>query len=397
MGSIILLTATKSDWMGFWSEVQARKALEAPLTRLMMGGHIQVRTNAANEVVIRVASNIASLYRRDRPPMRLGGAKPVASSLVYSRISQTDPKTGEIIGITRARKFTREAKHYIREAAGCLEEKYGKDVWFITVTLPGSTTRAIEGYAMCDKEIKNAFLQNFRKLYRKVFGATQGSLDYLCVSELQRRGAIHLHIALGWASDRYARIVKRCYRRWWHKVLLHYSEKLGIDLFEREGGDSWSNFPSLLLVECEKVKKSVGAYLSKYLSKQSSKLRVAAINSPSRWWSVSMPLRQKVNAARCCVTKMVTTRHEALVWCQGIVEQLNSQGYNFLETIAAWSGELVGWVCMPQGVNRKHIFEAACLLLRRDEKNVYWEEERYAWVEVQEGDEETNFNWSDTT
>jgi hypothetical protein len=368
---------TLQQRLNYW---ESRLALEAPVLKLCAGGLISVHTNAANEVQLRLTSNLATLYRRDRHKPVVSTPKVRNGSLVYSRISQTDTTSGEIQGTTRDRKFSGRARHMIREGGGVLDEVYSKNCWFLTLTLPGSTVQAVEAFAKFDKEIKNAFLQNFRKVFAKVFPRGGADLDYLCVSELQERGGIHFHIALGWASDRFARIVKRCYRRWWHKILLRYSAKSGVDLCERDGGGTWRELPQNFLLECEQVEHSVGAYLSKYLSKAASKDGRPGINSPSRWWSVSKPLRQKIELARESQSTSFTTYADAQSQIKQAADTLIAAGFELRQMTSRWCDQFLGFICFPEPGKRIHLFEYSKLLCTTSGAKA-WDERStlYAW------------------
>ena len=386
----------KAAILNFWCDRKSRFLLQAKQAESPLGGILQVRTNASNEVTIRILHNVASLYRKDRKTYQPGRISKSAGSLVYSAKSQTNPETGEITALPRRKKFTRHARKLIREAGGALEVGYQKRVWFLTLTLPGSTQEAIKAYASADKEIKNAFLQNFRKLFNRVCHRSHERLDYLCVSELQRRGAIHLHLALGWASERFAKLVKRCYRRWWHKVLLHYSRKLGVDLCARSEGETWRHCPGKWLLECEQVEKSVGRYLAKYVSKHYSKSGFANVDTPSSWWSISGPLRAKVREHRKLAEVRFKTREQAILTARRAVETLRECGYTFAETLSAWSGELLGWVCFPEGLSRSNLFDHCSLLIEPDLNRRHWSSEFLQRFEVSEEDLSTQAIWSDT-
>ena len=368
------MLAASTEWISrYQAKQRSIRVLERPLLRLCAGGLLTVKTDASGEIQLRICGNQATLQRRDNHKVLNGAKRRENGTLVYSRISQTDCQTGEISGSTRHRKFTDPAKHKIREAGGALDLAYGLDVWFITLTLPGDTVPAIEAMAKYDKEIKNAYLQNFRKLYGRLYPEGGPGLDYLCVSEMQSRGAIHFHIALGWLSERFARIVKRCYRRWWHKILLRYSEISGVNLALAQDGTDLMHKSNEWLVECEQVEKSVGSYLSKYLSKDATKFAAGQINSPSRWWSISVPLREKLLALRHSETTEFRTYADAQAQINKAAEVLRTGGYELLESRSKWCGQFLGYVIFPHKNKRVNLFDWAKLLCTTD-GGKYWDE-----------------------
>jgi hypothetical protein len=376
--------AASTEWHSrLYNKARTIEVLQKPLLRLCAGGLVTVKTDASGEIQLRLCSNQATLQRRDAHKVLSEAKRAKNAALVYSRISQTDFHTGEVSGSPRHRKFTDPAKHKIREAGGVLDFVYGLNVWFITLTLPGDTPAAIQAMALYDKEIKNAYLQNFRKLYRKLYPSGGPGLDYLCVSEMQSRGAIHFHIALGWVSERFARIIKRCYRRWWYKILLHYSSIANVNLALAQDGTDLMQKSNEWLVECEQVEKSVGQYLSKYLSKDASKLADGRVNSPSRWWSISVPLREKLMAMRDSETTEFRTYEDAQGQINQAAEVLRGAGYEIKESRSKWCDAFLGYVIFPDKDKRVNLFDWAKLLCTtRGDK--YWNERTsvYAFDEL---------------
>lgn len=311
------------------------------------GVSVTVKTYACNEIQLRLGRARQTTYRKDSKVAAPAMRAKRDSALVFNAISQTCMETGEIKGETRRRRFTSHAKHFIREAGAVLEQTYGKDIYFITLTLPGSSVNAVEAFAAYDKHLRNAFLQNFRKLFGKVIRDKRRSLDYVCVSELQKRGAIHFHIALGLPSLRFAKLVKRLYRQWWLKLLEKYSKKSGADLFKRGDGTSVPRTTRHLHLDCSRVRKSVAGYLAKYLSKSQTKSASGAINDPSRYWSVSSALRERAITARRSETFRETSWQEAKETIENSAQVLREQGVEWREMRNPYNGDFLGFVAYP--------------------------------------------------
>jgi len=72
---------------------------------------------------------------------------------------------------------------------------------------------------------------------------------------------------------------------------MHYSDKLGVDLFKRKTGESWMYRPRALRTQCNWVKKSVKNYLAKYISKAESKEAMPLWSAPSRYACMARNLR----------------------------------------------------------------------------------------------------------
>ena len=210
-----------------------------------------------------------------------------------------------------ANGITSHGRRFIKEACALLENDYGKEVAFITFTLPGSSVRAKLTFAKHYAAILNLLFTNLRKQcakfdwdqnfaakFRSENGDAYKDLDYVNATELQKRGALHMHIAVGLRSKRMFRYLQREHKRIWCQILETYSVKTGVDLFEREEGGTWRGFSRKTQTKCVKVEKSIKRYLSKYLSKGSLQANAHDVATPSRWWNCSAALRQRVVDAR---------------------------------------------------------------------------------------------------
>ena len=319
-------------------------AVRRPTLPLPFGGLVTVKTSATNEIQVRVANNIASLHRRDMHKAATGRRKPGAGSLVLCAISQTDLETGEIVGTPRSRRFTTQARHKIREGGAILHKDHALRIYFLTLTLPGQNIAAIEKLAELDGEIKNAYLQNFRKLWSKLFPGRPFQADYCVVSELQDNGTIHFHIAIAWHNERFRKLIKRCYRYWWWKLMQHYSIKTGTNMLLCPDGYSLWSKPGEMLVECEQVEKSVEGYLSKYLSKCVSKEQQHRVNTPSRWWSISSSLRKKLMKERLGESFVRETFDDALEQVESVASLAKEEGLEVLPMVNKFTGIPLGFV-----------------------------------------------------
>lgn len=242
---------------------------------------------------------------------------------------------------------------------------FGKNVHFITLTLPGSTREAIESLAQYDKDIKNAFLQNIRKLHAKTCNVTKEPLHYVCISELQRRGAIHFHLAVGWSNKRFARLLQRCCRSWWIKLLGVYSDKTGVDWFLNPEKGSWRGNSRVVRVQCKKVRKSVRGYMAKYLSKARSKGEGEDFDDPSRWWSVSIATRKVVLKHRQSHDFSFRTWDDARQAVEKAAFVLKKEGYDVRPMYNPGTKEPIGVVVMVCDDLKGLVFEWFVQLLIR--------------------------------
>lgn len=178
----------------------------------------------------------------------------------------------------------------VREACAVLKHTWGRNIAFATLTLPGSTRDALRTAAAHCRRLQNNFL---RKLAYHL-----GLLDYVWIWELQVRGALHAHFAFGISRRENLNELNRLIRRLWRESLEDLSDKEEVDLFERAEGGTWRGNPRVLRARVEWVRKDVGAYMSKYLSKGSATGQIDEELLPKSWWSISRNVRHKMEVFR---------------------------------------------------------------------------------------------------
>ena len=181
------------------------------------------------------------------------------------------------------RTFNKRTKKKIVRGLSAIESKLGKEnMRFLTVTLPGSTELSMYAIACYSAYIVNR-LNTWLK--RKI-----GDDDYYRVNvwEHQKRGALHLHLAIGSTNREGLEKVDREFQYWCYTLFQNLTEITGVDMFERKDGGTWKDDPNILRCRSEKVEKSVSCYMSKYMSKATSKQtedsdKQAELYYPSRW------------------------------------------------------------------------------------------------------------------
>jgi hypothetical protein len=210
-------------------------------------------------------------------------------------------------GPISTRRFTRYAARTIKQACAVLDEKYGRQIIFLTGTLPGSTRSsskclaAFSGYVF---ELLNQWLRD-----------TAPGCDFVGVWEWQGRGALHLHYAIGHHSPETLEKLRGEFHDYWCGLLLRLSDKSGVDLFGRAGGGTWRDRLEIVQTNVQAVIKSVGRYLSKYLSKQGCKRSNATYFPPVSWWTCNRRLRKMVEeAARKCGSVTINASEAATMY-----------------------------------------------------------------------------------
>jgi hypothetical protein len=211
--------------------------------------------------------------------------------------SKSDPSTEKpgYGGMPRPTHFGNAARRTLSRSAGVLERDGipPSECLFLTGTIPGSTLDAFDAVACWSSWI----LHEVKKWINR-----QGVTDNLSmyVWEFQSRGALHLHYFVH-IPDEEART--RILWKWaikWAALINEVGNRFGCDIWERRDGTSWNHFHGIIQAPAQFVKKSVGAYLSKYLSKNAPTNGQRSDGNdmflgPVRWWGVSRPLLKRLN------------------------------------------------------------------------------------------------------
>lgn len=220
------------------------------------------------------------------------------------KIHTKQDKNGFGVMGTRCPNFTKHAKNTIRWGASAIESAFGIDrCVFLTGTLPGSTLEAQLIFAANS----SYFIDRINKWLLKYF-SIDGEVFRLSVWELQRRGALHLHAIVAAPAGQTQRLIDE-FQAFWIHLLESLSDSTGIDLFGKSaGGSHRGNYNKPIKIQGRKgilkdvmcygavVKKSVAAYLSKYLSKSAGDFRYTEKPAfyPARWWSISRAVKNLV-------------------------------------------------------------------------------------------------------
>lgn len=105
------------------------------------------------------------------------------------------------------------------------------------------------------------------------------------------------------------------------------SVQSGVDVYERAGGGSWKDLKSKVQCYAQQVYKSVGAYLSKYVSKQyDAHSDECKKYYPSRWWGCSRRLLKAMRTATQVTTLEFVNLRQAKTLFEEIKGMLQAMG-----------------------------------------------------------------------
>lgn len=265
------------------------------------------QSSAVGKVEYRACGEIR-LYRRLQPTKAAAercAAKPKSSfrnaakraaeaakrsALVYSAELQDCEKVG-FGKLASARRFTPYAKFAVRDGCAILKERFKTNVVFATGTIAGSTYEALQTVA----KYSGLIVQRVEQWIRDT---APGSLQVL-IWEWQKRGALHIHVAIGNNDKRLLRRLRIAFKTYWFNLLGRIGERAGVDLFARRDGGTWLTRKNKCRANCVPVRKDIGRYMAKYLSKGGhTNVRALAfptfpVPCPSRWWGMSRSLVQE--------------------------------------------------------------------------------------------------------
>lgn len=260
---------------------------------------------------------------------KLGQKKSSVSNLVNGFDSE-EPRLEGVSGfglLPKPTVFGLNARRQVKRLSAVLDGLASKpsDVIFFTGTLPGST-----GDAMLALSQWSGFVVHRLKAW---LHDQDGRYKCLFCWEWQKRGALHLHMAVYIDDEKLRRKVYDGFKQKWIDLLEDVCSRSGIDIFRRAGGrGSWRGHFDRIRARAEWVTKGVGAYLGKYLSKaitpggESSKLFF-----PSRWWGSTQNLKDLEKAAR--------TVDEHFYSSTGHAEAAYNNIVPFVGLLSEWSTE----------------------------------------------------------
>ncbi len=266
-----------------------------------------------------IALSAIDLHKTRAGAIAYDPSKPSLTKLNHDELKRTETQVQRSLDITsefrrernRRRKnkkvpgtpnrctvFGRAARHTMLEAASVASRWSGSvgNSVVVTLTLPGSTREAYAALAAWSGYAFDRLARWLRKASSRV--------RWFYVWELQKRGALHLHILVAAQSSITALYVGSKLRSAWFEVLKDIGRKSGVDMFCHAWGDrctvksKWQN-------DIQHVTKDIAAYFSKYASKNTQSAKKGFNNKaivhpyhPSRWWGCQRLLRQEVEQER---------------------------------------------------------------------------------------------------
>ena len=223
------------------------------------------------------------------------------STLDLTEKSQRRLKIGsKVVGFNScklplAKKFGAKQGHRIRESGAALDilcNGNPSKARVITLTLPSDTPEAKKAIAVNSGYAINRIFQPIRRDYPECN-------NWFFVWEYQKRGALHLHIAIYHADKEISKQIGDKLIETWHDTLVDIGTIANCCMFTAKKKDRCT-IRSFHQNVNQEMKKSCGGYFSKYASKGENgteRIKVerwSRIYSPSRFWGSSQSIKNVV-------------------------------------------------------------------------------------------------------
>lgn len=227
----------------------------------------------------------------------------------------------------RMTRFGLRGRRTIQRVGGVLDSLPGKNL-AITLTLPGSGMDAYQTLADYSGWVANRVKTWLYDQFPEGL-----SVDWFYVWELQRRGALHMHLCVRCQTGGIARRIKRRMKKTWIKILADLENMAQVEMFRSPEGLDHRATPSKIRFYCQFVRNSVGSYFAKYTTKSDTKNGQHVLNGlrPSRWWGCSRSALAKMKAASTGIASAPMAREQS----EEVFIRLQSQ----IEAASNWSVE----------------------------------------------------------
>lgn len=192
--------------------------------------------------------------------------------------------------LNKPKSFTRFSGQRIREAGAAMDIACKGNMRFcheVTLTLPANTREAFKALAAYSSHVVNRLFQIIRRNYGD-------DCLWFFVWEYQKRGALHMHIALYHPDESEGLWIAYQLIQQWNKILCELCELANTDMFAPKQGRR-----KKLYFEHQHhtapLRKSVAAYFSKYAGKEESKNNWYIQEYPvSRFWGSNRAVKNIV-------------------------------------------------------------------------------------------------------
>jgi len=256
---------------------------------------LQVTTTAINEhdkVNRKKLVNLTTIYKNEREYAH--EMAEIRQSLYKQDLDiiqkKQTPKKNSLTKRNTPKSFTKVSGQRLRECGAALDILCGGDLTQcheVCLTLPADHEAAFAALAKNTYFATNRIFAYLKKQY-------EGKVSWFYVWEYQKRGALHLHIAVHHKDSTLLDTICGDIKRAWIRILQDIGDREGTCMFTDKTmkkcvmPESWQNHSA-------QIRSSVGGYFSKYAGKEESKNSWYCQKYPiSRFWGSSATIKQVI-------------------------------------------------------------------------------------------------------
>jgi len=256
---------------------------------------LQVSTTAINEhdkVNRKKLTNLTTVYRNEREyfhEVTLARQNVHKHQLDIIRKKET-PKKVSLTRRNTPKSFTKVSGQKLRECGAAMDILCGGDLTQcheICLTLPANHGMAFEALAKNTYFVTHRIFSYLKKQYK-------GEVSWFYVWEYQKRGALHLHLAVHHRDSNLLDTICGDIKRAWIRILQDIGKMESCCMFSDKTqrkctvSQNWQNHSA-------QIRSSVGGYFSKYAGKEESKQSWYCQRYPiSRFWGSSATIKEIV-------------------------------------------------------------------------------------------------------
>ena len=203
---------------------------------------------------------------------------------------QTLPKAIQIRENT-PKSFTKVSGQRLRECGAAMDIMSKGNLtqcWEICLTLPADHAAAFKALSSNTYFATNRIFSYLKKQYA-------GTVSWFYVWEYQKRGALHLHMALHHRCPMLLPTICSDIQKAWVRILVDIGERESCCMFTRKNMRECV-MPHKWNMHYDQIRKGVGAYFSKYAGKEESKQSWYCQKYPiSRFWGSSKKIKKVIS------------------------------------------------------------------------------------------------------
>lgn len=249
-----------------------------------------------------------------------GATPPPPSPLTNDADSSGKPRKRTAVGfgeLPKTRKVfgSRQVKNLLN-AGQALEAMYPRaNCLFLTGTCPGTGDDIYEAIARWSGYAAQSIRQWLNRL----------GCDYFYKWEYQKRGALHIHIAVGCPDGCTLIEILASWKEKWAAILDYISKVSGINVWSRPHGPDHNL--ATLQADCQIVQKSIARYLSKYTAKVGHDAQTKDLPQPSSFWGQSRGISSWVKKRIFRIDALFPIQ-TAKLWIERLKERFVTRSYS---------------------------------------------------------------------